>query len=81
MNDKELDLQNKTFLDFTEDDNLVSEILAGQSRDSFLSMVKYTPALRWNTFLDFAEHRNIDQQLANKIREIAVEQLENLFDE
>lgn len=75
-----LQLRNKTFLDFSPSTEIVSEVLGGYSRASFLEAVKHTPALRWNTYLRFADMLS-DETLASEIRALAVSELRSLRDE
>jgi len=75
-----LHLENKTFLDFTNDPEIISKVLGGYSCESFLSAVQYTPALRWNTFSSFADLIS-DEMLASQILDCVQVQLRSLRDE
>lgn len=75
-----LNLRERTFLDFTDDTEIISKVLGGYGRASFLSEVEYTPALRWNMYLKFADLLS-DETLAAKIREVAIPELRSLRDE
>nr|WP_297627924.1 MULTISPECIES: hypothetical protein [Rikenellaceae] len=75
-----LKLQERTFLDFTDDPAIISKVLGVYDRAWFLGDVEHTPALRWNTYLEFADLLS-DETLAAKIREAAIPELRSLRDE
>lgn len=80
MANDNLQLRSKTFLDFSPSAEIISAVLGGYSRASFLKIVEYTPALRWNTYLRFAD-LTPDEALASEIRSCAMSELRSLRDE
>lgn len=67
-------LKNKTFLDFTDDQKIINQILDGDSVEFFLKSVSLMG--RFSTFIEFSELTN------NKVLENeASKQFEFLFNE
>lgn len=81
MDYENLNLREKTFLDFTNDEKIIEIILGDNSRESvnyFLSNI--TEYERVHTLIDFADYTP-DKQLAEAIRREFKEEIDALFDE
>ena len=76
MNYNDLNLRHKTFLDFTNDERIIAEIII--DREFFLSHI--TAHNRAMTFLDFAD-LTPDEKLAEAIRKEFAPELAALFNE
>ncbi len=81
MDYENLGLRKKTFLDFTDDKEIIAIILGDNSRESvdyFLSHI--TEYERIHSLIDLADYTP-DKQLAEAIRKEFKEEIDTLFDE
>lgn len=81
MDYENLDLRKKTFLDFTDDKEIIAIILGNSETDTinrFLSNL--TDYKRIHTMIDFADYTP-DKQLAEAIKKEFKEVIDSLFDE
>lgn len=77
MDYNNLDLRNKTFLDFTDDAKIIDKIIGGQN-EFFLNNL--SDESRAETFIFFAEMTD-DKKLAKAINKEFAEEFESMFDE
>lgn len=77
MDYNNLDLRNKTFLDFTDDAKIIDKIIGGDS-DFFLAHV--TDRSRARSFIFFADMTD-DKKLAKIINKEFAKEIELMFDE
>ena len=64
MNTNYSDLKNKTFLDFTNDESIIDEIIGANEKTSFVENL--SDYGRYITFIQFAEITN-DKELADEV--------------
>lgn len=76
MDYNNLDLRNKTFLDFTDDAKIINKIIG--NLEFFKSHI--TDDNRAETFIFFAEMTD-DKKLAKAINKEFAEEIESMFDE
>lgn len=81
MNYNNLNLRERTFLDFTDDKEIIATIIGNDSRDSINSFLSHiTEYERVQTFIDFADYTP-DKRLSNAIKKEFKDEIETLFDE